>query len=1153
MKRGLRRLSRIALVALGLVLLLGAAAYLYLTTPAGERYIRGRVVNAVNQQFPGNVEVGGLDISGTTVVLTDVVLRDPEGKLVARVPRIEAALGFANLARGHVDLRWVRLIRPDVYLRIDDRGFNLTRALVAAAQEAQQPPSTAVVQVRDLKLEGGRVQLVQHIAPSLAREIRVEGLAAHGELAFTGPTEKLGLAITLSGQSTSPVRGPLSAEVRIDRKGEGGADELRMALGGWELLLGVNTENADRQEFKISRLLLPREAIRALVPDWPLTADASLTGTARRAGSALQLDLHGAAGDARVDVHGGVDVAKLRVQNLLLEARDLDFAQLLAGGPKSSVSLTLRANGGGTGLDSLDGTLDLSMPESAIADQRLGPVEVHATARGGTLQVSSLRANVPGLSVEASGEATRESIRFAGRATAKDLSRLGSTLGRMARPGGVPISGQGSFSFRLEGPLQHPAIDLEGRFASLGYDEARLEQLSLRAAIPDVRTPLYANADVQAGLVAVGPRRFRDVRAQLVTRGRELVADLSARGLADLALHLAGTVDRSAEELLLSDAKVRYPEATWTLQRPARIAFGGGQLSARELTLESGRERVSVDGGMFGDRLDARARIENLALDRLPHALVPDDLNLGGEVNAAIRAGGTTSRPEVAAKLELRNGRFRQFTDLGLQLDATYARDRATGEILARALQSSIKGNFDVPVRALLTGTREAISANLAVEGTRLEQLFAALGIEAGLQGSAAATLEVKGTTVDPYVKLAVDGDDLNYAGQTGDLDLVVESAADGTLQARVDLETMGSQSFLEVKTPWVANRFVRGDVTARTFLETPMEVRGTMRQLPLEALQAWGVVDAPLRGTGTLEIDAHGPIVAPEGEVRVTLHQVAAGAINPLDADVRIVADARRVQLAVSGERGTARLLKIDGELGAPLGAVLERQSLHDVSVSLTGVVGPISVAEVEAFINEGREPVGERPDGIITGRLEVHGTPGNPMAVLTGRLEKLGVGKQALGTVDLDYRYADAISKLVARLAAPSGGTLELDGKIALDVSSRSLRRALPWRQAPVQARVYSRDFDPVFLSNVSEQVREVGGRIDAEATVGGTLGAPSLQGRVEWRDGRLALMGYGQYRRIHLVLQGTQDAIALEDLTAESGNGQLKLTARGDRRGG
>src|SRR5919198_1176813 len=205
-------------------------------------------------------------------------------------------------------------------------------------------------------------------------------------------------------------------------------------------------------------------------------------------------------------------------------------------------------------------------------------------------------------------------------------------------------------------------------------------------------------------------------------------------------------------------------------------------------------------------------------------------------------------------------------------------------------------------------------------------------------------------------------------------------------------------------------NRGVRGDVTARTFLETPMEVRGTMRQLPLEALQAWGVVDAPLRGTGTLEIDAHGPIVAPEGEVRVTLHQVAAGAINPLDADVRIVADARRVQLAVSGERGTARLLKIDGELGAPLGAVLERQSLHDASVSLTGVVGPISVAELEAFINEGREPVGERPDGIITGRIELHGTTGNPMAVLTGRLEKLGVGKQALGTVDLDYRYADA-----------------------------------------------------------------------------------------------------------------------------------------------
>jgi translocation and assembly module TamB len=1141
-------------VALALVLLLALAAYLFVSTPPGERYVRARLVDAVNQALPGNVELGDLDISGTSVVLTDVVLRDPEGEVVARVPRIEATLGITNFSRAHVDVHKVRLIQPEVYLRIDDRGFNLTRAVRAAVEDRERKAGTAIVRLRDVKLEGGRVQLLQHIEPAIASELRAEDVRAEGELIFADRTERLGLAIALSGRATTPVQERFSVDVRMDRKGPRGADELRVGLGGMELQLGVNSEDAQRQEFKISRLVMPPDTLRAFVPAWPLTADASLTGTARRSGSVVQLDLHGSAADARVEVKGGIDVAKLHAQDLLIDARDLDLAQLLEGGPKSRMSFNLRANGGGKNLDSLDGSVDLSMPESAIDDQQIGPIEVHATARESRLQVSSFRVNVPGLTVDGRGEATRQSLSFEGTAVAKDLSRLGSSLGRIVRRGGVPISGEGTLSFRLKGPVQYPAINIDGRFASLGYEDVRLEGLSIQAALPDVRRPLNGNADLRAGLVAVGRRRFRDVRAQLVTRGRELVADLSARGFADVAVHVAGTLERSAEALLVSDLKVRYPEATWTLQRPTRLAFGGGQLTASELTLESGRQRLSIDGGMFGERLDARARIENLMLERLPRAFLPDDLNLGGQVNAAMRAAGNSSRPEVAAKLELRNGRYRQLTDLGLELDATYARDRATGEIVARAFQSALKGSFDVPVRGLLTGTDEAISANLAVEATRLERLFAALGLDPGLQGSAAATLEVKGTALDPRVKLVVDGDQVKHRmGPPGDLDLVVESGPDGRLQARVDLDSMASESFLLIKTPWAAARFVRGKITGRMFLETPVELHGALRDFPLDALRAWGVSNTQLGGKGTLEFDTHGPILAPEGEVRLAIRQLVAGAMEPVDANLKLVAEPHSVQLTGTAARGAERLLQVGGELDGPLGALLQRASLHDVALGVTADIGPVSLAELQALAGDGREPSRERPDGIIAGRLELRGTPGKPNAVVTLRVEKLGVGERALGTVDVDYRYADATSRLVARLAAPSGGNLELDGRVVLDISSRALIQEIPWRSAPLQARVYSRDFDPAFLSNVSELIREVGGRIDADATMRGTLGAPALQGRVEWRDGRLALMGYGQYRRIHLLLEGSPDAIALQDLSAQSGGGQLKVSARGDRRGG
>jgi translocation and assembly module TamB len=266
----------------------------------------------------------------------------------------------------------------------------------------------------------------------------------------------------------------------------------------------------------------------------------------------------------------------------------------------------------------------------------------------------------------------------------------------------------------------------------------------------------------------------------------------------------------------------------------------------------------------------------------------------------------------------------------------------------------------------------------------------------------------------------------------------------------------------------------------------------------------------------------------------------------------VTIAAGAGSVRVAVHATRGADRLIQLDGELGAPASALLQSLPLHQVQLSVAGDLGPLSLAEVQAFAPGDAASDQPTPNGIVRAHIDVHGTSAAPVAALDGRVEKLGLAAEALGAAELTYRYAGGVSQLQSHLVSASGGKLDLQGRANLELSSLALQRGIDWRKAPLDGRLVARDFDPAFLSRLVDRVREAGGLVDGDARVGGTLGAPSLDGRVEWRDGRLALTGYGQYRRIHLLLEGSQHEINLRDLSAESGAGRVTLTARGDRRG-
>jgi translocation and assembly module TamB len=135
---------------------------------------------------------------------------------------------------------------------------------------------------------------------------------------------------------------------------------------------------------------------------------------------------------------------------------------------------------------------------------------------------------------------------------------------------------------------------------------------------------------------------------------------------------------------------------------------------------------------------------------------------------------------------------------------------------------------------------------------------------------------------------------------------------------------------------------------------------------------------------------------------------------------------------------------------------------------------------------------------------------------------------------------------------MTSSSTGKLDLDGNAQLDLSYPSLRKGVAYLSAPVKATLQAEGFDVAFLSTALPGIRQVGGLLRAKAKLEGTLGAPSVEGEVEWNEGRLSLQGFGDYRQIHLLVHGTLDRIELRELKAQSAGGTAIVKAEANRTG-
>ena len=917
----------------------------------------------------------------------------------------------------------------------------------------------------------------------------------------------------------------------------------------------------------------------------------TLSGTASQKGDLVKAQLKAEAAGGTADAQGALDLAKMYTDGFTAHVRDMDIAKLLGGGPSSSLAMDLSVRGGGTSLETLQGTMDLTMPPSPISGQTLGPVELHASAAQGRFTLSRLQAQAPGVSLTASGGGTLEDMALKGQLVATNLATFADTVGRLGSGEPMPLSGKGQLHFTAAGAVRRPAITLDGGFDTLAWADTSLKGLWLELRLPDATQPLTSDALLKVKQLTAGGRTYEDLKASLATQGRDITVSVTTLGANDLSLALHGTVDKDNEGLGLEDFSLKYPEAGWTLQEPSHVSWGNGRIEvAPALTLTSGPQLLSLALRMEGEKINANTELRSFDLSRLPKAFLPSSFDMDGLVSGKVKVSGRLPQPDADVELRLEGGRYEQYSDLGLDMKARYLRDRATGTLAASAPAGRISSQFDVPVQGLLRHRREPVSLALTVDQLDLGAAQRMAGQTEAVTGIVSGTMTLKGMANDPRLNLELLGSHIRYWGippqqpppvvlapgalpekfkgeEFGFTLTALSNDKDATLSATLDMQGVATKATASLETPFTLGRLIARPPTADQVMNTPMrKLQADIEELPLALLTQMGMVDQA-GGSLSLKADLTGPLLSPVGEVKMQAKKASMNGSVPLDGDVVLVTDASSVKLQLAAQRDGAPLAQMDAHVKASLVALQDQDVVGRVPFTIDLKVGPISQQELMGLANAAPSAVSSvcrgidrqvksatsaEPQNVLSLDLKARGTLDDPTVDLTAGVQNIGVSQMGLGQANLHYTYANAHSDFTALLNSPKGGTLVAHGKLTQDFSLPTLRKGLHTDRAPLRVDVEAHQFDLGFLSGAQlPMVRSIGGVLAMnEVHVEGTVGAPTLKGTLEWKDGRLALDGMGDYRDIHVALDINDQNFVLSDFSAKSGGGTLKLTAKANR---
>jgi hypothetical protein len=1069
--------------------------------------MRGLIGDAINgalaTSFRGQVRVASVDsVSPTSVVLDGVTVRERSGgPLLGEIELLrvgiepqalllDALFGDAGSA---LTISHLRADGAKVLLELGGDGEpSLVRAF---APLAPAPPSTTPHKKRGLELpviELGRGEVVLE-SPELghveAVVRRVRGRVSVQSDKTTIVVDRFGIRLREPARWRTVGTGSLVAELpgHVAGKFHGFVRDVELdvagGLAGKQLDLSLNVAQARPHD------------MRALLPDWPLTAP--LSAGIRAHGALPELTLEGTlgAGASRVTTRGALLLSAPVTARLSVAASDLDLALFAPAAPSTALQLA--------------GTLALSARSEGLLLE---------------FEANSSAAQVGGQVVPPAN--------LAGRYDAQELDTSlafkedqAEVKARLRLPRGGPLE--------LEASVQHLSLGSWSRYP--GLPAARVD-LSAHARVQDGRVRGELEGQVSSG--ELGPLRLRSgalsaraegplddwralalqasLDAQGLTLGpigleRALVKASARAGVAHFELQLTGEhgargtgtgeADLRAEPVL-RDVVITLEHADMHLD--ARIAHAEplrGQLELERFALSGPAGEVSGQLRLGRDLIEGHLDAQSLDLGWLARTIGKPRLASQGKLTGHVElvAGGDVTRGQ--ARLMLAG-----FMNPALSLGSARLRASLDDQALEGDLQAidpalgSLGGRFEGEIAGAPLESRSWTGATgeleLNLNRVPLWPLRFAIPKQAKvetLSGYARGSLKLSRRSPDalPDATLQVGTDELKLA-LGGDTPLAFDQLV---LKSSASVSGESGHSALVLLLSDAHGDLVTASAALepdlKDLLGAPSLWRAKLARLPLDAL--------------------------------VKLHPRSLGWLPP-PLDVSGVAGAVEGSLTIDGTLGQPKLVLVaHGKQLTVVGGALDQSVDVNAWASYTSETGRLDgnaevLHDAQRVLNARVEA--DLPEAFRTGHLGAQRPPGvRAAALLNGlplaivpELARRKLDGRVHGSIQLEQRGGDVRQEALLELLSVDvqghslgNGRLQASANrhsaratLRIGSGSRYLRAELrgtadqdaPWWSpawGAFEGSASARNFDAVaILPALPGIVSRVSGEVDVEAAV-------------------------------------------------------------------
>ncbi|MBI5549768.1 MAG: translocation/assembly module TamB [Deltaproteobacteria bacterium] len=1128
-----------ALVGLGIF-----AALTWLSSTPGERKLRDTLLQTVNAEIAGRVLMGDLQFDGSgRLILRDLALFDPDGKLVATLGRLDVKVDLKELLEERIKVEKLAISSVELLLTQGPQGLNLVRALTSRhpspASSGQPSPFGWDLAVDAAALDGLHVVFRPSPEAASSAELRAGRIGLSGRYRIGGSL----LTLEASGELASPVSGPL----RLALSAHGGSkasphdpialEKLELTAGASRLRMSGVYQDGHLQA-QLPELFLSRRDVLALVPEAPLASDLPLSGTAgvdaHRATASLRLPMK----DGALAIDAGLEFSPL-LADATLHLEGFDLSALLTGAPPTqlvgSAQATFAAGEPAPG----NGSLSLKLERSSVRGVSIASASANVQLLGEELLPSAV-VMLPGGRATVSGSASAQHLSLNALLGASDLGAFAGSIALLA--GGEPpaLEGRGALHARIQGSLRAPAVTLDGGLERLAVGAFTVEGLRLEARLPNALRPYLFEARVSATRGTISELPFAHLAADLQANGRTFSADLTTTGLAGLRTHLAGELDPDQRGGKLAELVLATQEARWTLGPPATLDLRGG-LQVDRLVLTSGEQSLEVRGGIARSALAVALSAKKVALEKLPKILIPGGLELAGSIDLDAQVGGTTREPQGTATLSATSARIREWEDLDLQAEVALNSSRISGKATAHRHGAALRASADLPLQLLEARAGTPTAFDLELTNVSLVDLGRVLQQPSLRQGSGALRAQLSGTSDNPQLHWTLLVNDAVWEGLPA-TSLVASGDVASDTALKAQLQTPGGPIRVEGSGA-ISLRAWAGGPTQEKLRAVPLQATVEAPSLALDRF-AGTLLPAATRGTASVSANLTGPVSRPRGEIALKLRDGALAQLTELGGSARLQALGDALVLEGFTSLRAQRLATISARLEAPVEQLRSLEALGATRVQARIESGPV---DLPSLLAEEESPA----TGQLIADVDLSGTLASPLVQWRASVADLKAGGRPLAAMEATGRYRDQVATAELSLKAQQGGEARAQGSIKADLGLLGLAQSIQWPQVPLEATLEARELHVGMLNGLIPAVRSLEGLLSAQASVTGTLGAPLPRGTLAVREGRVGLPGYGTYRDICLDLAATDLTIELSRLEARAGGaGSLRLSGRGQR---